>query len=278
MINIDFLNYLIEYSKTENLSKASKNLHLSQSALTRAMQKVEEYVGVPIFVRSKNKLTLTDTGRELTKYAKMVVDDIEQMKKRTIDFYNSHTNISIGIVAPGPMLKYGNLLYSIFPNKTITSKIVSHDELVEGLISGMYDFIFTTTPVNFEGLSIKFAFKEKLYVSVPKNHFISGMKNGVHFSEIDGQSFLVADNLGIWDDIIEKYLPKSKFLKQTMDNLYEIVNASTIPSFVTNISYLMRNENDRVAIPLLDDVAQVEFFLVYKNENKQMLNNLLKII
>ncbi len=63
MINLDFSNYLIEYSKTENLTKASKTLHISQSALTRAMQKVEDYVGVPIFERSKNKLTLNDTGK-----------------------------------------------------------------------------------------------------------------------------------------------------------------------------------------------------------------------
>ena len=67
MINLDFLSYLIEYSKTENLSKASRTLHISQSALTRAMQKVEDYLGVPIFERTKNRLSLNDTGKELIK-------------------------------------------------------------------------------------------------------------------------------------------------------------------------------------------------------------------
>ena len=67
MINLDFLSYLIEYSKTENLSKASRVLHISQSALTRAMQKVEDYLGVPIFERTKNRLSLNDTGKELIK-------------------------------------------------------------------------------------------------------------------------------------------------------------------------------------------------------------------
>lgn len=74
MINIDFLEYLVEYAKTENLTKASNSLHISQSALTRAMQKVEDYVGVPIFERSKNKLTLTETGLELVKNAKIVIE------------------------------------------------------------------------------------------------------------------------------------------------------------------------------------------------------------
>ena len=71
MINIDFLQYLIEYSKTENLTRASKSLHVSQSALTRAMQKVEDYVGVPIFDRTKNRLSLNDTGKELVCIVKL---------------------------------------------------------------------------------------------------------------------------------------------------------------------------------------------------------------
>lgn len=81
MINLDFLSYLIEYSKTENLSKASRTLHISQSALTRAMQKVEDYLGVPIFERTKNRLSLNDTGKELIKNARLVLEAERTMKE-----------------------------------------------------------------------------------------------------------------------------------------------------------------------------------------------------
>lgn len=90
MINIDFLNYLIEYSKTENLTKASKVLHVSQSALTRAMQKVEDYVGVPIFTRTKNKLELNATGKELVKNAQLVVDAEKNMRQRAKNRINKN--------------------------------------------------------------------------------------------------------------------------------------------------------------------------------------------
>lgn len=278
MINIDFLEYLVEYAKTENLTKASNSLHISQSALTRAMQKVEDYVGVPIFERSKNKLSLTETGLELVKNAKIVIETEKAMKERTVAFYNSITNISVGTIAPSPMIKYGNLLFSVFPGKTIFSKIDSKENLLEKLKDGTYDFIFTTEQIDSDEIASKYVFTEKLYITNPKTHFLSKLTQGVHFKEIDGQSFLVADNLGLWDEIVAKNLPKSKFFPQSMENLYEIINASTIPNFSTNITLPLRSELDRMSLPILDEEASVTFYLAYKKQNKLKLKNLLNII
>ena len=278
MINIDFFFFLVEYAKTENLTKASNSLHISQSALTRAMQKVEDYVGVPIFERSKNKLSLTETGLELVKNAKIVIKTEKAMKERTVAFYNSITNISVGTIAPGPMIKYGNLLFSVFPGKTIFSKIDSKENLLEKLKDGTYDFIFTTEQIDSDEIASKYVFTEKLYTTIPKTHFLSKLTQGVHFKEIDGQSFLVADNLGLWDEIVAKNLPKSKFFPQSMENLYEIINASTIPNFSTNITLPLRSELDRVSLPILDEEASVTFYLAYKKQNKLKLKNLLNII
>lgn len=278
MINIDFLNYLIEYAKTENLTMASRTLHISQSALTRAMQKVEEYIGVPIFERTKNKLTLNDTGKELVKNAEQVINAETSMRENTLAFYNKNTNISIGSIAPGAMIKYGNLIYSTFPNRTITSKIEAEDMLIENLKNGTYDFIFISRNIENEEIETKFLFEEKLYLSIPKTHFLSGMKDGVNYREIDGQSFFVADNLGVWGDIVSRNLPNSKFFPQSMDSLNEILNASTIPSFATNISYLIRAEADRIYIPITGNDTSINFYIAYKKKNKEKLKNLLKFL
>lgn len=200
------------------------------------------------------------------------------MKERTVAFYNSITNISVGTIAPGPMIKYGNLLFSVFPGKTIFSKIDSKENLLEKLKDGTYDFIFTTEQIDSDEIASKYVFTEKLYITIPKTHFLSKLTQGVHFKEIDGQSFLVADNLGLWDEIVAKNLPKSKFFPQSMENLYEIINASTIPNFSTNITLPLRSELDRVSLPILDEEASVTFYLAYKKQNKLKLKNLLNII
>ena len=242
------------------------------------MQKVEEYVGVPIFNRAKNKLSLNDAGKEVVKYANFVIEAERTMKERAVYVYNSSFNLYVGSVAPGPMIKYGNLLFSTFPHKQIISKIEPQEDLINKLLNGNYDFIFTYSQVDNDLLVSQLAFQENLYVTVPRTCFLAGVTNGVHFSEIDGQSFLVSNNLGIWDNIVSKNLPKSKFFLQDMGNLYNIVNASTIPNFSTNITLPLKAELDRISLPILDDEAKVTFYLVYRKQDKRNLNSLLKLI
>mgnify|MGYP003571328633 CR=1 FL=1 len=275
MLNIDFLEYLVEFAKTENLSRASEQLHISQSALTRAMQKVEDYVGVKIFNRTKNKLSLNDTGKELVKNAELVIQSENEMIEKTLAFYNSNFGINIGVVAPGPMIKYGNLLFSSFPNKSISSKIESEESLLRDLQNGIYDIVFTTKQIENDNTISKFAFTEELYVAVPKHHFVAGMNNGVYFKDIDGQSFLVANELGIWENIVKDNMPRSKFFSQDFENLGEIVNSSTIPSFATNIT-IPNQETDRVFIPILNSEAKVDFYISYKKENKNKVKDFMK--
>lgn len=97
-------------------------------------------------------------------------------------------------------------------------------------------------------------------------------------SEIDGQSFMVVNNLGLWDEVISKFLPNSKFLPQSMDNLSEIINSSTIPNFSTNVSRHLRTEFDHIHLPILDKEATVNFYLTYKKSNKPKLKKLINLI
>lgn len=63
-----------------------------------------------------------------------------------------------------------------------------------------------------------------------------------------------------------------------MENLNELINASTIPSFSTNISLSMRSESGRINIPIIDEDAKVDFYIVYKKQDRQKLKKLIKII
>ena len=58
MIELYQLRQFMAFADSGTLSEAAHILHLSQPALSRNMKKLEEDLGVSLFERTKNKLTL----------------------------------------------------------------------------------------------------------------------------------------------------------------------------------------------------------------------------
>lgn len=50
-------------ARHENLTKASKELHVTQSAVSRQIALIEDYLGVPLFNRSRHGVHLTREGK-----------------------------------------------------------------------------------------------------------------------------------------------------------------------------------------------------------------------
>ena len=278
MINLDFLEYVIEFAKTENLTRTGEVLHISQSALTRAMQKIEEYVGVPLFERRGNKIGLTPAGRAFVGYAEAVVEAERNMVNATQAFYRASSQISVGLETISPIIRYGGALYAAFADKSIKSKMDTAENLIKGLENGTYDIAFVSRPIDTEEYDSVYVYSERLYVSVPKMHFVAGMTEGVGFVDIDRQSFLISNDLGIWESIIRENLPQSGFFYQSPEDMEDMINASTIPVFTTDMALPLKRSADRVDIPVIDDAASLDLYLVFRRSDGDRLQPLFKYL
>ena len=70
----------------------------------------------------------------------------------------------------------------------------------------------------------------------------------------------------------------NRWVELTSENLNEIINSSTIPNFLTNISLSIRNEYNRVSLPILDEDATVDFYLVYRIEDAKKLKSFVRVL
>lgn len=62
-VNIKDYKYIVEIAEQKNISKAAAALYITQSALTRFLQRVEEELGASLFFRQGNHLVLTEIGQ-----------------------------------------------------------------------------------------------------------------------------------------------------------------------------------------------------------------------
>jgi len=57
------MQYIYQVYQSGSFSKAAQALYLTQPALSIAIQKVEAEIGMPLFIRDKKPLELTDAGK-----------------------------------------------------------------------------------------------------------------------------------------------------------------------------------------------------------------------
>ncbi len=75
--------------KTQNMTLAAEQLHLTQPAVTRVIKEIENYYGVCLFERLNRRLYVTESGRRLYAQALHLIDTFESMEKemRNLDTF-----------------------------------------------------------------------------------------------------------------------------------------------------------------------------------------------
>lgn len=74
------LIYLVTAAECGNMTEAAVKLYISQPSLSAAIRNLEEEMGVTAFSRTNKGITVTREGEELLSYARMLLEQSENMK------------------------------------------------------------------------------------------------------------------------------------------------------------------------------------------------------
>lgn len=274
MIEIYLLEQFIAVAEHDTLLAASQSLHLTQPALTRSMQKLEREFGVSLFIRTKNKIELNENGKLAVTYAKRILSENQEMIHRVIQLERANRTIAIGSCAPFPMQVMQSVIPQYLPALTVSSELTSEEHLLYEMQNDTYTIYILSRPIVKDGYQCVPLFKEHLYLSVMPAHPAAN-KKCVSFQEIDGESFVVYDTLGIWSNLAKKNLPHSHFIEQRrIEDVLSIRESSSLPAFDTDVAnYYMGKQSVRKSIPISDKEATLSFYALCKNKDYTRLQN-----
>lgn len=77
-MEIRVLQYFLMVAREQNITKAAKQLHLTQPTLSRQLMQLEEELNTPLFIRGKRKIELTEAGMILRRRAEEIVTLIDK--------------------------------------------------------------------------------------------------------------------------------------------------------------------------------------------------------
>ena len=190
MTDNSLLMALDAFATYGTLSAAAEKLHTSQPALTRSMKKLEEELGVSLFIRSKNHLELNDTGLHSAEYARQALSANRDFEIKVRAYDRSLNTISIGFCAPVPQTVFTPILNSVFEGMTISADMTDDIHFLEKLTDGTYQLAI----VHEEPADPLFYYKkcghEDLFVSLDPSNPLTFYPE-IHLKDLDGLSILL---------------------------------------------------------------------------------------
>ena len=96
--NLSLYRIFFEVAQTGNISRAAKNLYISQPAISKAVSKLEDSLKLPLFVRNSRGVQLTDEGLILFEHVRSAFETLkhgEDELKRMMDLGVGHIRIGV---------------------------------------------------------------------------------------------------------------------------------------------------------------------------------------
>lgn len=183
-----YYDYIVTVAKYNNISKAAKELFVSQSTLSRMINRLEEELGITIFDRSRNPLTLTPAGECYLRYTGEMV----ALKKKMLQELNTLNPERKSTITIGFSISYScdflpyilPEFYQKYPNTKIIVKEMPTGYLEENLLKNTLDLAVLCGNTFADNLNCEYLETQRILLIVPKNHPLYYKMNGMTYATL----------------------------------------------------------------------------------------------
>lgn len=88
VMKLEYLYYIVEVNQCRSISKAAKKLYITQPTLSVGLSNLENELGYPLFVRTRNGVTPTVAGMKIIESAQEIIikmNELQQLSERIDD-------------------------------------------------------------------------------------------------------------------------------------------------------------------------------------------------
>jgi DNA-binding transcriptional LysR family regulator len=181
------LKYFKKIAETENMTRVSKEIHISQSALSKTIRILETELGVKLFNREGKYIKLNKNGKIFLKYVNRSLQSLEDAKKE-LDDCNNNAEQDICIYVQAAMFMLPKIITGfnqIYPNIKfhISQKQFNKSE-------NNYDFIlYIPSPEEINEKNSMTLLEEELKLAVSKNNYLAE-KADINLSSLFNEKFI----------------------------------------------------------------------------------------
>lgn len=211
-MNLNQLKIFYYAAKNGNLSNAANELFITQPAVTKGLQRLQEHYEIKFVDFVGKKLMLTDAGEvlyqiaekifEMEKQAEESIRDFQQRKRGRIKILSSE---SFGdYYLPRIIISFSKA----YPFVRVSMNILPTEQVVEKTASLNCDLGFISYPVEHKKLSVKEILEDRLVIITAPDHPLANKKD-LKPKDLEGQNFIMHEIGSAPRRAIEEHIRKN---------------------------------------------------------------------
>lgn len=212
----------LSIAKTCSFTATAKEIHCTQSAASRMILDLEEQWGTELFIRQKNRCTLTSEGQLLLPYVRAIVDAEKNLQTAV----SSVTGLATGTVRIGTFASVATFwlpkvihkFEKLYPGIRYEVLMGDFQEIEDWTRKGEVDFGFTTESIGSGVKATKIA-QDEFLLAMPVNHRLS-VKKQIRVRDLDNERFLLLEKgrQGIVSDLFVRENVHPNILLKTFED------------------------------------------------------------
>ena len=281
-MNQNLSSYRIFYTvaNTGNISKAAKELYISQPAISKSIQKLEESVGCKLFSRSSRGVVLTDEGKLLYEHVSEAFETLtmgEEKLKRSIELGVGHLKIGVSsTLCKYLLLPYLKEFIRQNPHISISISCQSTNDTLKLLEDNKIDIGLIGKPENLK--NIHFDFLEEIEdIFVAAKDYLRNLKaRGIQKDHIlQSSTLMLLDKNNMTRQYIDDYLQENQIIIKDSIDISDMDLLIDFARIGVGVACVIKNfvredlENGTlVEIPLGFPIHKREVSFAYKTTTK----------
>lgn len=212
-ITMQQMEAVIALTQEGSFSRAAKRMLLTQPALTKNIQNIENYLGVSVVKRSPSGISLTPEGKIVYEYAQRIIK-LRNDAGEKIKILNESTGGEIYIGASTIPATYIlpcalSLFRRKYDNVRAHVQTADSEETMNMVLAGEVEIgLIGKKPLN-KKLLAEPLWKDRLVLAVPRTHPWS-KEESITIEELSREPFVVREKGSATRDVLESYLKEHK--------------------------------------------------------------------
>jgi len=196
-MNITLRQLQVFESVAKNLSftQASKQLHLSQPAVSMQIKQLEENIGIPLFEQLGRKIFLTEAGQEMYHYSRVIamqLEEAEEVLEQLKGLKTGRLEVTVATTANAFATRMLAVFSSRHEGVTVSLDVTNRESLLRQLDENEKDIAIMGRPPKKADLITEVFADNPLVVVAAPDHPLVG-KKGITLTELQDQTFVVRE-------------------------------------------------------------------------------------